>query len=151
MERRDLLALAGVLTVAGASSSALAQHGEGELKAKLIHVFATSDGGSRVQVVEISNNAGHIPVTGMSARAYARNASRGEDWHQAPAKQFAINMMGDLEVEVSDGTRMPIGQGDLVYLEDITGVGHVTRVKSEVTNLFIQVDQSWDMLKWARG
>jgi hypothetical protein len=59
-------------------------------------------------------------------------------------------MTGTLEVEISDGTRHRIGQ-DLVFLEDITGKGHVTRVLSPVTNLFIQVPQDWDMLRWARG
>jgi hypothetical protein len=121
------------------------------LRARLIHIFATPDGESHHQVVDISNDAGEIPVTGMTARAYARNASSEADWHTAPRKQFAINMMGSLEVEISDGSRHRIGQGDLVFLEDITGKGHVTRVLSPVTNLFIQVPQDWDMLRWAQG
>jgi ethanolamine utilization protein EutQ (cupin superfamily) len=87
----------------------------------------------------------------MTARAYARTSSSEADWHTAPRKQFAINMTGDLEVEISDGTRQAIGQGDLVYLEDTTGKGHVTRVQSPVTNLFIHVPENWDMLRWARG
>ena len=73
------------------------------------------------------------------------------DWHPAPRRQFAINMTGDLEVEISDGTRHRIGQGDLVYLEDVTGKGHVTRVLTPVTNLFIHVPQNWNMLAWAQG
>ena len=150
MQRRELLALAGIATVAGASI-ARAQSGGDELKARLIHIYSTPDGESHVEHVEISNDAGEIPVTAMTARAYARSAASAPDWHTAPRRQFAINMMGDLEVEISDGSRHRIGQGDLVYLEDITGKGHVTRVLSPVTNLFIHVPQDWDMRAWARG
>jgi len=87
----------------------------------------------------------------MTARAYARSRSSSPDWHTAPRRQFAINMSGSLEVEISDGSRHEIGQGDLVFLEDITGKGHVTRVLTPVTNLFIHVPQDWNMLSWARG
>lgn len=154
MQRREILALAGAAAVAGPSVT-LAQgsrDASGDpLKARVIHVYATPDGESHLEIVEISNEAGEIPVTGMTARAYARNTSAGADWHTAPRKQFAINMTGSLEVELSDGSRHAIGQGDLVYLEDVTGKGHVTRVKTPVTNLFIHVPQDWDMLSWARG
>lgn len=153
MERRELLAMAGLMTIAGSvasTSSALAQ-GQGELKAKLIHIYNTPDGESHVEIVEIANSAGAIPVTAMTASAYERNETRAEDWHTAPRNQFAINLTGTLEVEVSNGIRQEIGQGDLVFLEDTTGVGHVTRVKTSVTNLFIQVEQDWDMRAWAKG
>lgn len=150
MQRRELLALASIATVAGASK-ALAQESGEVRRAQLIHIYTSPDGESHVEHVEISNSAGEIPVTAMTARAYARSASSSADWHTAPRRQFAINMTGSLEVEVSDGTRQEIGQGDLVYLSDTTGKGHVTRVLTPVTNLFIQVPADWDMLSWARG
>src|SRR5690606_1659515 len=150
MDRRELLALAGIATLACPSLSR-AQTSSGELKARLIHIYATPDGESHHAIVEISNDAGEIPVTSMTARAYARNTTNSGEWHTAPRRQFAINMTGDLEVEISDGSRHRIGQGDLVFLEDTTGKGHVTRVLSPVTNLFIHVPQDWDMLSWARG
>jgi hypothetical protein len=142
--------MAGAVTLA-TPLVARAQNSSGQLKAKLIHIYATADGESHVGIVEIADDAGEVPVTGMTARAYARTASSEADWHTAPRRQFAINMSGDLEVEISDGSRQAIGQGDLVYLEDTTGKGHVTRVQSPVTNLFIHVPQDWDMLRWARG
>lgn len=150
MERRELLALAGLMAVTG-SVAATAQSAGHELRARLIHIYATPDGGSSGGIVEIANSAGEIPVNSMTARAYARNTTRSEEWHTAPRNQFAINLTGDLEVETTDGERHAIGAGDLVFLSDTTGQGHITRVKSEVTNLFIQVPQDWDMLHWARG
>lgn len=149
MDRRELLALAGVAAMAGVTA-ARAQESQA-LRARLIHVYATPDGESHLERIEISNEAGQIPVTGMTARAYARNESNTAELHTAPRRQFAINMTGSLEVEISDGSRHRIGQGDLVYLEDVTGKGHITRVLTPVTNLFIHVPQDWDMLKWARA
>jgi len=147
MQRRELLALAGLAATAGVSSTL----GQQETRARLIHVYATPDGESHADIVDITDNAGEIPVTGMTARVYERNDSNAEEWHTAPRKQFAINMTGTLEVELSDGKLQAIGQGDLVYLEDISGKGHVTRVTSPVTNLFIHVPQDWDMLAWANA
>ena len=39
-------------------------------------------------------------------------------------------------------------RGDLVYLEDTTGKGHVTRLGGAVTNLFIPVQPDFDVLAW---
>ena len=150
MQRRELLALAGIAAAAGATA-ARAQRSPDELKAQLIHIYSTPDGESHLERIEISNDAGAIPVTSMTASAYARSASSAPNWHNTPRRQFAINMTGTLEVEITDGSRHQIGQGDLVFLEDLTGKGHVTRVLSPVTNLFIHVQQDWDMVGWARG
>ena len=46
---------------------------------------------------------------------------------------------------------MPIGKGDLVYLEDLTGKGHVTRPLTDVSNLFILMPADFDLLEWAGG
>jgi hypothetical protein len=54
-------------------------------------------------------------------------------------------------VEVSDGSKRKIGPGDLVYLEDTTGKGHITRLLSPVTALFIQPPAGADIRAWAKG
>ena len=150
MQRREMFALAG-FAMAAKSATVLAQDSNDELHASLFHVFATASGESRVARVQISNDAGEVPVTGMTARAYARTVSSQAEWHTAPRSQFAINMTGSLEVEVSDGSRQIIGAGDLVFLSDVTGKGHVTRVLTPVTNIFLHVPPGWDMMSWARG
>jgi len=150
MQRRELLAMAGIAAAAGASI-ARAQPSSDELKARLIHVYATPDGESHLERIEISNDAGEIPVTSMTARAYARNVTAAADWHTAPRRQFAINMTGSLEVEITDGTRRRIDAGDLDDIEDITGKGHVTRALGPITNLFLHVPQDFDLLAWSRG
>ena len=91
-----------------------------------------------------------IPVTRMTAGAYRGSGTRAPDWHNAPRKQFAINMTGELEVELTDGTRRKIGS-DLVFLEDTTGKGHVTRPLGPITNVFIHVPDDFDVVAWAKG
>jgi hypothetical protein len=118
--------------------------------AKVVRVYTTPDGGSRVEDIAISPDAKPIPVTRMTAGAYRGSGARAPDWHNAPRKQFAINMTGELEVELTDGTRRKIGS-DLVFLEDTTGKGHITRAPGAVTNVFIQVPDDFDVVAWAKG
>ena len=126
MQRRDLLAISGAAMLLG-GGRAFAQAGAvAANEAKVVRISATPDGGSRVDELTISPDAKPIDITRMTASAYRGSGVRAPDWHTAPRKQFAINMTGSLEVELSDGTRRKIGS-DLVYLEDLTGKGHVTR------------------------
>ena len=74
-----------------------------------------------------------------------------EDWHVAPRKLFTINVKGDIRGEFADGTSVPIGKGDLVYLEDTTGKGHVTHLLTDVSNIFIVVEPEFDFDAWAKG
>lgn len=118
--------------------------------ARVIRIYATPDGGSGVEVLVISQAAKPIPVTRMTASAYAGSGVSAPDWHTAPRKQFAINMSGALEVEVTDGTVQHIGS-DLVFLDDLTGKGHITRALGPVTNVFIHVPEDFDVVAWAAG
>ena len=87
----------------------------------------------------------------MTAGAYRGSGARAPDWHNAPRKQFAINMtVASPQVELTDGSRRKIGS-DLVFLEDTTGKGHITRALGPITNVFIQVPDDFDVAAWARG
>jgi hypothetical protein len=118
--------------------------------AKVVRIFATPDGGSRVEELTISAAAKPVDITRMTASVYRGSGASSPDWHTAPRKQFAINMTGELEVEVTDGTRRRIGS-DLVYLEDLTGKGHVTRALGPITNVFLHVPDDFDVVAWAAG
>jgi hypothetical protein len=130
---------------------ALAQSGSaGSAEAKVVRIYATADGGSRVEELTISPDAKPIDITRMTASVYRGSGTRAPDWHTAPRKQFAINMTGELEVELTDGTRRKIGS-DLVFLEDTTGKGHVTRALGPITNVFLHVPDDFDVVAWAAG
>ena len=118
------------------------------VRPRLLHVYATPDGESHIEEISVSPKAGDLPLTALRALSYSPT---NVTWHNAPSRQFAINLTGVLEVELSDGTKRRIGPGDLVLLEDTTGKGHVTRLVSPVTCLFIRVADNFDVKKWAAG
>ena len=49
------------------------------------------------------------------------------DWHPAPRRQYVVTLVGGGEIEVSDGTILPLGPGSVVLVEDVDGIGHITR------------------------
>jgi quercetin dioxygenase-like cupin family protein len=95
--------------------------------------------------VALSKN---LPVSSVSISQVP--AGTVASWHTAPGRQFAIAVAGALEVEVSGGVRHAVGTGQLVFLEDTQGQGHITRVQgSGVTNMFIAVPDNFDVASWA--
>jgi hypothetical protein len=150
MQRRDLMTMTGAALLF-AGGRALAQNAaQSNTEAKVVRIYATLDGGSRVDELTISPDAKPVDITRMTASVYRGSGARAPDWHTAPRKQFAINMTGELEVELTDGTRRKIGS-DLVYLEDLTGKGHVTRALGPITNVFLHVPDDFDVVAWAAG
>jgi hypothetical protein len=48
-------------------------------------------------------------------------------FHNAPRRQFVINLDASVELEVGDGTKRLIGPGEVLLAEDTTGRGHISR------------------------
>ena len=119
-----------------------------DVKPRLLRCYADAAGETHLEVLEISPDAGMLPLEGLTARSYNPT---NVGWHKAPQRQFAINLSGDLQVEVTDGTKRKVGPGDLVLLDDIVGKGHITRLLGAVTCLFIRVPDGVDVAAWARG
>ena len=115
---------------------------------RIFRVYATADGESHIEEVEVAATASPLPLSNLRAVSYS---PAKVEWHHAPSRQFAINLTGEIEAEVSDGTKQRIGPGDLVFLEDTTGKGHVTRLLSPVTALFIVPAEGFDLHAWAAG
>jgi quercetin dioxygenase-like cupin family protein len=53
------------------------------------------------------------------------------DWHPAPRRQFLFILIGELEVEVSDGEVRTFGPGSFLLVEDTFGKGHISHVVSK--------------------
>lgn len=49
------------------------------------------------------------------------------DFHNAPRRQFVINLTGSVDIEVGDGTVRRLGPGEILLAEDTTGQGHISR------------------------
>lgn len=54
------------------------------------------------------------------------------DWHPSPARQWFLQLSGELEVETGDGQVRRLAAGGAVLVEDVTGPGHRTRVVGAV-------------------
>lgn len=122
---------------------------------KVLRIYADAEGASHMEELAVATTGGKrtrsaldVPVTGMMLREYTPSVV---DWHTAPVRQFAITALGELEVEVSDGTRRRVQAGELVFLEDTTGKGHITRQIGPITNLYLQVPDSFDIVAWSQG
>ncbi len=158
MERCELLNLGGIAAIAGAFGAAgelPAQDGALAAGKRVIRIYADADGNSHIQELPIATKPGKTrrtesaPVAGLTYAEYT--SSSVEDWHRAPGRQFSISLSGEIEVEVSGGKKHAIHTGDIVFLEDLQGKGHITRILTPVTNIFIRVADGFDVVAWSRG
>lgn len=64
------------------------------------------------------------------------------DFHTAPRRQYVVNLEGEVEIEVGDGTRRVLRSGDILLAEDTTGQGHISRAVAGKPrrSLFITLD-----------
>ena len=70
---------------------------------------------------------------------FLRGAEFDSEPHPAPRPQWVVMLRGAIEIEVSDGTRRRFAPGDLVFVNDTTGSGHVTFARGDppIEALFI--------------
>jgi len=71
-----------------------------------------------------------IPVSSMVT--YSAPAGTGATWHTAPQPYICIVLSGEGEVVASDGTTRRVVAGDLIFFDDVTGKGHITRAITDL-------------------
>ena len=49
------------------------------------------------------------------------------DFHNAPRRQYVINLDAAVEIEIGDGSKRVLGPGEILLAEDTTGRGHRSR------------------------
>ena len=98
---------------------------------RLFRLYTTPDGGSAIEIRTIPMSDGPRPLsaTFKCEAVFFRDTPQGnvEDYHNAPRRQLIAVTSGILEIETSDGNRHTLQPGDLVFTEDFTGKGHITR------------------------
>lgn len=144
--RRTALAggaiLAALIGTGAAAAPAPAPPGLKEV----LHIYADAEGISHGRRVVVKSANAEIPVQSI---AYGSIGAGITHWGSAPTKRFSINTVGDIEVELGDGTRHHVGKGDLVFIEDTVGTGHRSHFLTPVANLFIIVAEDFDFDLWA--
>ena len=102
---------------------------------KAIRVYDGNDGETHFEDVDLPTHAvanGTYERTETLAAAETMFAIQPPgffaDWHPAPTRRIFMMVSGSAEVEVSDGEKRTLAQGDVVLFEDVTGKGHTMRV-----------------------
>jgi hypothetical protein len=103
-------------------------------------LYSGDDGESHMEELdladhpELSNLHG---ATGIVFKSYP--ADHFSDFHTAPRRQYVINIAGENEIELGDGTVYRFGPGHVMLAEDLTGRGHITRVVGGKPRISAQV------------
>ena len=100
---------------------------------KITRVYAGDDGESHFEERDISLDTD--PFSGLSSEPVAtknvifRETEPGLklDFHQAPRRQYVVNLTGSIELEVGSGEKRVLGPGSILLAEDTTGRGHISR------------------------
>ena len=103
---------------------------------KVTRVVTGADGQSHFDEIEIE-----IEKLQPGEGIIFRHASPGDfnDWHRAPRRQYVINLSGESEVEISDGTKRRFGPGDIFLADDTSGQGHISRAVGNQPRLFVTI------------
>ncbi len=100
---------------------------------RITRIYTGDDGESHFEDVELSLEArgvvGRISeLAGATGIVFRETDGSYEiDFHNAPRRQYVINLDGAVEIETGDGTKRVIGPGEILLAEDTTGHGHISR------------------------
>ncbi|HVY55162.1 MAG TPA: hypothetical protein VHC46_05335 [Thermodesulfobacteriota bacterium] len=115
---------------------------------KITRIYSDDEGESHFGEVEIAL-ADNGPIGRLSERfpvasvIFRENdADYDYDWHNAPERQYILLLDGEIEIEVSDGEKRRFRGGDVLFVEDVSGKGHRTRVTNNMPrrSLFVTLE-----------
>jgi hypothetical protein len=115
---------------------------------KIVRLYTGADNKSHFEDLQVplkdGGKVGFVSeltkATGMVFRETAGDYDY--DFHTAPRRQYVVNLEGEVEIEVGDGTRRILRSGDILLAEDTTGQGHRSRAVAGKPrkSLFITLD-----------
>ena len=120
------------------------------IQTRLLRLYSDAAGESHLEELAMIGDTKSIPATEMRIGASKAGASTGK-FHNAFFRRFVRNISGEMDITTSDGRTHRVGPRDLVFLEDITGKGHVSAPLTPITALFIHVVDGFDVVDWAKN
>ena len=114
---------------------------------RIHNLYTDANGESHFRDIEVewaeerrgSKLSKRLPATGIIFRQ--TKADNDLDWHQAPRRQYIVNLDAGVQITASDGESRTIGAGEVLLVEDITGKGHLSKGLGQLRHsLFIPVD-----------
>ena len=120
----------------------------GERTMTIVRIYTGADNQSHFEDVRIPlKSTGKIGFMSelMKATGIVFRETGGDynyDFHTAPRRQYVVNLEGEVEIEVGDGTKRILRSGDILLAEDTTGQGHISRAVAGKPrkSLFITLD-----------
>ena len=114
----------------------------------ILRIYTGADNRSHFEDVEIPlKSAGKIGFLSelIQATGIVFRETGGDynyDFHTAPRRQYVVNLEGEVEIEVGDGSKRILRSGDILLAEDTTGQGHISRAVAGKPrkSLFITLD-----------
>jgi hypothetical protein len=121
---------------------------EGDRTMKVVRIYTGADNRSHFEDLQIPlKDGGKVGFVSdlTKATGVVFRETTGDynyDFHTAPRRQLVVNLEGEVEIEVGDGTRRILGAGDILLAEDTTGQGHKSRAVAGKPrkSLFITLD-----------
>lgn len=152
--KRNLLPSAIKLLILAATLGGISMQSEafaadaGEKTMTIVRIYTGADNQSHFEEVQIPlKSTGKIGFISelMKATGIVFRETGGDynyDFHTAPRRQYVVNLEGEVEIEVGDGTRRILRSGDVLLAEDTTGQGHISRAVAGKSrkSLFITLD-----------
>ena len=91
-----------------------------------------------------------LPVESIAYRE--NHPGQGLGFHTAPRRQLVVNLFGAVEIETGSGEVRRFGAGDILFADDTTGRGHISRdVQGPRRNLFVPLPEDLDISSWRVG
>ena len=115
---------------------------------KIVRIYTGSDNRSHFEDIEVPlKDAGKVGFLSdrVKATGIVFRETGGDydyDFHTAPRRQYVVNLEGEVEIEVGDGSKRILRSGDILLAEDTTGQGHISRAVAGKPrkSLFITLD-----------
>ena len=95
----------------------------------MIRLYTGQDGHTHIEELDLASHPALTSLQDAKGIVFRKaEPGRFSDWHNAPRRQFVINLEGEVEIGLGDGTVHRFGPGHVTLAEDLTGKGHTTRV-----------------------
>lgn len=118
---------------------------------QITRVYTGDDGEPHFETIEVAQEASRYGALSQMFDAegviFRTTPVGGElDFHNAPRRQFVVTLSGTVEIEVGDGTKLQLNGGDILFADDVTGRGHITRdLDGPRQSLFIPLPEDFDV------
>ena len=106
----------------------------------IVRLYTGKDGQTHIEELDLTSHPELTTLQGTKGIVFrTTKPAHFSDWHNAPRRQFVINLEGEVEIGLGDGSLHRFGPGHVTLAEDLTGRGHTTRVVGNQARLSVTI------------